>query len=433
MYRYFYFIALIFLCASTSLNIFSQPLQYSGLSFLSQSIDTNDLFPNTLKLEPQIRKLIFRDLKDNIPENSPLSLAVSESFRDGTLSLIIAMDRERVASISYNNKCLHTYILGAQVIIFSAQDQSILSIQPHLNRKLYTDEPINGDCRNRGSKVDLLRFGEIFYGLDILKNDYKNYLALNDLELMAALEKESLVSKPFASQDTFLQPIISSILNINLDDLNATNFYVGIDDVVIEDLALTQMMGDSDYADNYEFADFFGFNKQIYKIWIGQQFSKHFSQTYGYPIIPYVKGKGLGRDLAIKFADSGEILNLTLPSLDFGFVIKMQGFKKVKLDESGLREAYGWAAFGAIEFHNIGIEMLTSIKLKNVYTAEVNKGDIVDDWRYFNVSTNEILKDYVVNSNKLDKKWLTKATQLNRKEFNKHMNIVKKSIGLNYE
>lgn len=429
----FFYIIVFFASAFTSSCIFSQTLQYSGLSYLSQSNDTNDLFPNTLKLEPQIRKLIFKHLKENTTENSPLSLGVSESFRDGSLSLVVAIDSERVASIFFNNKCLHTYTVGAQVVIFSAQDQSILSIQPHTARKIYTDEPIDGDCKVRRSQVDLLRFGEIFYGLDILRNNYKNYLALNDLELIAALENESLNTKSYVSQNSFLQPIISSILNINLNDLKATNFFVGIDDVIIEDLALTQMKGESDFTDNYEFSDFFGFNKQIYKVWVGQQFSKWFSQTYNYPIIPFIKGRALGRDIAIKFADTGEILNLSLPSLDFGFVIKVRGYKKVKLDESSLRELYGWAAFGEIEFHNVGLEKLTSIKLKNVLTEEINKGDAVDDWSNFNLSTNRILKDYVNNTKKLDKKWLTKATKLKKKEFNKHINIFKKSIGLKDE
>ncbi|MAC86101.1 MAG: hypothetical protein CMC94_04050 [Flavobacteriales bacterium] len=412
-------------------NLFAQTIQYSGLSFLSQNKDTKDLFPNTLILEPYLRKAIFQHLQANIQDDSPLNLSVSESFKDGTLSLIIAIDSERVASIFFNNKCLHTYSVGAQVIVFSAKDQSILSIQPHTARKIYTDEPIEASCKNRRSKIDLLRFTEIFYGLDISKDNYKNYTNLEDTEIINSIQAESLTSQSFVGANSFLQPIFSSILSANPKDINSTNFFVGIDDVIIENLASSQMSGESEYSENYEFSDFFGFNQNIYKIWAGQQFSKWFSQTYSYPIIPFVKGKALGRDVAIKFADTGEILNLTLPSLDFGFVLKIRGFKKVKLDQSSLREVYGWAAFGEIEFHNVGIEMITSIKLKNVLTEEINKDDEVDDWSNFNVSTNRILKDYVDNSKKLDKKWLSKATKLKKKEFNKHINIVKKSIGLN--
>ena len=411
-------------------NLLAQSIQYSGLSFLSQNKDTQDLFPNTLMLEPQLRKVIFQHLQANIQDDSPLSLSVSESFKDGTLSLIIAIDSERVASIFFNNKCLHTYSVGAQVIVFSAKDQSILSIQPHTARKIYTDEPIDGSCKNRESKIDLLRFSEIFYGLDIPKKNYKNYTNLEDVELIKTIQTASLNNQSFKSDDSFLEPIFSSILSANPKDINTTNFFVGIDDIIIENLASTQMSGDSEYSENYEFSNSDGFNQNIYKIWAGQQFSKWFSQTYSYPIIPFIKGKALGRDVAIKFADTGEILNLTLPSLDFGFVLKIRGFKKVKLDESPLREVYGWAAFGEIEFHNVGIEMITSIKLKNVLTEEINKGDDVDDWSNFNVSTNRIFKDYVDNSSKLDKKWLSKATKMKKKDFNKHIKIIKKSIGL---
>ena len=424
-------IANLFLLISLlSGNLFAQTIQYSGLSFLSQNKDTKDLFPNTLKLEPHLRKVIMQHLKSNIQDDSPISLSVSESFKDGTLSLIVAVDSERVTSIFFNKKCLNTYTVGAQVIIFSTKDQSILSIKPYTARKLYSDDPLQGSCKDRRSQIDLLRFAEIFYGLDISKNSYKDYINLEDAEIISAIQIESLKNKSYASDNTFLHPIFLSILSANPKAINTTNFFVGIDDIIIENLALSQMSGEAEYPENYEFSDFFGFNQNIYKIWAGQQFSKWFSQTYNYPIIPFIKGKALGRDVAIKFADTGEILNLTLPSLDFGFVLKIRGLKKVKLDESSQREVFGWAAFGEIEFHNVGIEMITSIKLKNVLTEEINKADDVDDWSNFNVSTNRILKDYVDNSKKLDKKWLSKATKLKKKEFNKHINIIKKSIGL---
>ena len=192
--------------------MFAQTIQYSGLSYLSQNKDTKDLFPNTLILEPQLRKVIFQHLKSNIQDDSPLSLSVSESFKDGTLSLIIAIDSERVASIFFNKKCLHTYTLGAQVVIFSTKDQSILSIQPHTARKIYTDNPIQGSCKDRSSKIDLLRFSEIFYGLDILKKNYNNYINLDNGDIINAIQTESVNNQSYASDNSFLQPIFSSIV-----------------------------------------------------------------------------------------------------------------------------------------------------------------------------------------------------------------------------
>ena len=190
------------------------------------------------------------------------------------------------------------------------------------------------------------------------------------------------------------------------------------------------MSGQKNLKENHDFSDLFGFKESLYKVWAGQQFSKWFSANFDYPLVPYVKGKALGRDIAIKFADTGELLNLRLPSLDFGFVIKVKGFKKVKLDESDLREAYAWAAFTDIEFHNVGIEKITSVSLKNVLTEEVNKKDDVDDWSNFNLSFNRILKDYSDNLNSFDKKWLSKASKMKSKDFKKHSAIIKDNIGI---
>ena len=111
--------------------------------------------------------------------------------------------------------------------------------------------------------------------------------------------------------------------------------------------------------------------------------------------------------------------------------IGIKGFKKVKLDESKLRELYAWAAFSSIEFHNVGIEKLAEINLKNTsILEEVMTGDTIDDWDKFNLAQNRIMKDYVSNLESLDKKWLKKSSKTSSKEFTKHMNLVKKNIRL---
>jgi hypothetical protein len=142
------------------------------------------------------------------------------------------------------------------------------------------------------------------------------------------------------------------------------------------------------------------------------------------------KGRALGENITLKFENANEAVNLRLPTLDFGFVINVKGFKKVKLDESKLREAFAWAAFSSIEFHNVGIKKLSEINLKNIQTSEVNKGYSVDDWQKFNIAQNRIMKDYVANLEKLDKKWLKKASKTSTKEFKKHSNLIKKNIRL---
>ena len=86
-------------------NLFAQKIQYSGLSYISQNADIKESYQNTLKLEANLRSLLIGHLKKNITNESILSLGVSDSFKDGTLSLIISMDTERVSSIFFNNKC----------------------------------------------------------------------------------------------------------------------------------------------------------------------------------------------------------------------------------------------------------------------------------------------------------------------------------------
>ena len=148
------------------------------------------------------------------------------------------------------------------------------------------------------------------------------------------------------------------------------------------------------------------------------------------PLIPYTKGKALGGDVPMKFADSSKILNLKLPALDFGFKISIRGFKKGKLDESRLRQAFAWGAFSSVSFENVGFKEYTSIDIKNILTEEVNKSDDIDDWKRFNLSLNKSMRDYIQNLKKLDKKWVKDNSNLKQKEFNKHTNLIKDKLGL---
>ena len=166
------------------------------------------------------------------------------------------------------------------------------------------------------------------------------------------------------------------------------------------------------------------FSPESYKIWLGQQYVKWFANELNYPLVPFIKGRALGRDLALKFSDSTELLNLSLPELDWGFKIKVRGFKKVLLDESKGREAFGWASFGNITFQSVGFKDYDSINVKHVISKEVNKGDQVDDWVNFDNSTNSFLINYIKNIKSVDKKWVSENTNYKQKEFSKFSKTV---------
>ena len=176
-------------------NLFAQKIQYSGLSYISQNADIKESYQNTLKLEANLRSLLIGHLKKNITNESILSLGVSDSFKDGTLSLIISMDTERVSSIFFNNKCLHNFRLGIQTIIFNPKDQQILSVKPYASQKIYSDSFRGIDCNIRDKKEDLIRFAELFYGLDIPKNTYQDYKNLSDLQIAELMTKNAIAAE----------------------------------------------------------------------------------------------------------------------------------------------------------------------------------------------------------------------------------------------
>ena len=422
----------IFLLTIAGNNLFADFIQYSGVSYIAQNSSVEDAYPNSLKIEKHLRKIIFNHLSENIPQDSSLKLSVSESFEEDPLSLIISIDNENLSSIQLNNNCLRTYSIGLQVITYNLKSQQILSIKPFAIRKIYLDPLIKNSCKENNEKENLLRFSEIYFGLDISKSDYKEYISLDDDSLIMKAKSTSLKNNLYMTKSSFLLPVLEDVLSSNYFDSRRQSFFVGVEDIVLSSFSKDQMSGQKELKKNHLFlnSNDYNFDDRQFKVWVGQQFSKWFSETFDYPIIPFVKGKSLGRDIAIKFADQDKILNLKLPKLDFGFIIKLKGFKKVKLDESNLREAYAWAAFADIEFHNVGIQKITQIELKNVFTDEVNKGDSVDDWNNFNLSLNRILKDYVSNLNNADKKWILKSSKMSTKDFKKHSNLIKTNIKL---
>tara|TARA_B110000259_G_scaffold87650_1_gene102020 strand:- start:157 stop:1446 length:1290 start_codon:yes stop_codon:yes gene_type:complete len=422
-----YFVLVSFL----SLSLSGESIQYSGISYTSSNKDYKEVFPNTTQLAESLTKTISAYLEQNTSLNPNLRLEGSESFKDGSYSIVIGLDHESVTTRNLASQCSRIFRLGIQVIVFNIQDQQVVSITPVSKRYPYLDSLINGGCNSNDKRIELLRFAALFYGIEIQQKDYKKYISLTNNEMIELVKNQSIESNSYIKEDNILGIVINQVLDTKLEDIKNTNFFVGIADVQIGDLAFEQMSGNKEFTKNLTFTDSFGdFQKESYKVWAGQQFSKWFADTFEYPLIPYVKGRALGENITLKFENANEAVNLRLPTLDFGFVINVKGFKKVKLDESKLREAFAWAAFSSIEFHNVGIKKLSEINLKNIQTSEVNKGYSVDDWQNFNIAQNRIMKDYVTNLEKLDKKWLKKASKTSTKEFKKHSNLIKKNIRL---
>ena len=100
------------------------------------------------------------------------------------------------------------------------------------------------------------------------------------------------------------------------------------------------------------------------------------------------------------------------------------------LDESSSRQALAWAAFGNITFQSVGFKDFDSINIQHVYSKEVNKGDEIDDWDNFDISTQFFLKNYIENINNVNKKWISDNTEYKYKDFMKFSKLVKEKLKL---
>ena len=216
---------IIFLLTLAGNSLFADFVQYSGVSYISQNTSVEDIFPNSLKIENQLRQTIFNYLEDNVKGNSSLKLEVSDSFEKDPLSLILSLDNENISAILLNDKCLRTYSIGIQVITFSPKSQQIISIKPFAIRKIYLDPLIKDTCSITNPKEDLLRFSEIFFGLDINRSDYSDLTNLIDEELVAKVKEMSLKNSSFSNADSFLKPIFNNILDSDYSVLQNQTFF----------------------------------------------------------------------------------------------------------------------------------------------------------------------------------------------------------------
>ena len=58
---------------------------------------------------------------------------------------------------------------------------------------------------------------------------------------------------------------------------------------------------------------------------------------------------------------------------------------------------------------------------------------MVNDWQYFNNSTEELLYKYITNLKIQDKKYIKNYVSVDAKTFKKNSNYLKKTIRLSYE
>jgi len=426
----FYLVLLLSLSfANPQDNIKSLPdIQWAGISYINPDIEITKKYPNLSILEPYLRKLITKKISSLENLNYNLKITPSDTYKDGTLSMLLAIDSESVTKLDINilnePSCISTYYASMQLIIFDPLSASILHIAPFNARRIYPDKKI-GSCNSSSPNLDLFRFTQFMLNLDIDNQDeIKSYINQTENDMIESLIALSESKNRLSSPGSFFNPFLLELEKIDFNKIKNTKFFVGVSEVEFEPLALEQLLGQKEMTTNNYFINSNEFSPNSYKIWIGQQFVKWFGSEFNYPLVPFIKGRALGKNLALKFSDSTELLNLSLPELDWGFKINVRGYKKVLLDESRGREAFGWASFGNITFQSVGFKDYDSINVKHTITKEINKGDQVDNWGNFDDAVNSFLLYYIKNIKSIDKKWVSANTNYNQRDFIKFSKTV---------
>lgn len=431
-----------FLFVSIALNInflsSSENVQFSYISYVSSSGNLESEYPNTLKLNKNrdLTKIVTEQLKTIDSRAYNLLFENTDQSNNGTLSLVIAVDKERVYTFGYLDKCANTYFLSTQTVLYNPREKTILASYPVESSRTYVDDAINGSCDKRNPKLDLIRFTAFYLGLKVDEVfNTAELLKLSEDEIIANIFAETEQDFKFGS---VISPVIAYINKLNPENLKYSDFYVGINKINISEESLDYLKGKTLGQQNIYFLNNDGnFFLKRYKDWIGQQFVKWFSDKYSYPLVPYAEGDALGRQVNMKFADRDELINLKLPDIEYGFNITLnKPQRKVLLKESGNLQNFIYAAYADISFMADdgadGIIHFTH-SIKNGNQQIIVKGDTADDWKEFNKSTIELFYKYIENLSLQDKKYIKTYTTTKQKNFTKNAKYLKDTIGLNYE
>jgi hypothetical protein len=406
---------IILLVESGNLNS-EERISWAGLSYISQANEIESLYPFSKSLERKIQPLLREiTLKQDKDYELITSELVNSDLGDNK-TIVVALDKERITGGKLGKYCFWEYTISAQVILYDSESQNILSIFPVGKRRPYVEESKECSSKTRDKKRDKFRFCQIYLGLETDENFSDEEFNTNCLEVT----KDKV-------RGGFINDIASAVSKISIKEKNNIRF-VGIGEVDVQTAALDILSGKKEHSAHpfYRNKDL-AFDRVGYENSIGQIFAKSLSSRLDIPIVPPLKGKAIGGSIPLSFSDSSKVANLKLPELDYSFDIKIRGFKKVKLDETALREAWVYGSYLTISFGLEGMHDQSS-KIKNGYVVEKVKSDDLNDWQQFDYSTEIILKEFTDSISKPNKKWVKEKTNLSFKEAKSYFSYVKEKL-----
>jgi len=399
------------------MNLIGQEkISWAGLSYMSQANEVESLYPFSLSLEKKIQPLLREVTLAQEKDYELITSELVDSDLGDNRTIVVALDKERITGGKLGKYCFWEYAISAQVILYDSESQNILSIFPVGKRRPYVEETKDCSVLKRDKKRDRFRFCQMYLGLETDSN-------YSDKEF----EDKCLKVSSEEVNNGFINDISAAVSKISITDKKNIRF-VGIGNVSVQPRALEILSGKEEYSSHPFYKDkSLLFDKVTYENWIGQTFAKSISSKLNVPIVPPLKGKAIGGSIPLTFSDSSKVANLQLPELDFSFDIKIRGFKKVKLDETSLREAWVYGSYLTVSFGLEGMHSQSS-KIKNGYMREKVKADDLNDWQQFDYSTEIIFREFADSLIKLDKKWVKDKTNLPFKEAKNYFSYTKEKL-----
>ena len=145
-------------------------LQWAGISFITRDIDVSEQFKHSSILNEDLRPFITKKLSSLNNLSFVLNVENTESYRDGTISFLLATDTERISAgkLNVNNeiRCLSIYSISLQAFVYDQASQSILQIFPFSGEVNHLDPLIENDCKKRNHDLDTLRILMFYLSID---------------------------------------------------------------------------------------------------------------------------------------------------------------------------------------------------------------------------------------------------------------------------
>ena len=191
-----------------------------------------------------------------------LNVGNTESYRDGTISFLLATDTERISAGKLNvndvTRCLSIYSVSLQAIVYDQASQSILQIIPFAGEVNHLDPLIDNDCKKRNHDLDTLRILMFYLSLDKSREEQLDLLKAPFDERVNQLLKESNDENSLGIPNNLLGEFLAYVKKLNPKTIRNTNYYIGISDITLSELSENQLAGFTELSEHIYYSDFFG-------------------------------------------------------------------------------------------------------------------------------------------------------------------------------